>query len=259
MPMMDYEQPVPDEVNAAYFRLVGSAEERGSPILGGAAHLARQLFWIERDWPEAARRARFFLGGPQYWAWRLSGAAASELTYLGAQSHLWNIPERRFARIVEERGWRRLLPEIRPAWARLGPIKPEIARRFRLPGAIDVLCGIHNSSANFYRYQRAGLSDLAVISTGTWIVGLSDAFAPEALARDERHDLERRRGRPAAERHARHGRAGIRRHRGGGRRGSRRDRSGRRARLRGDHGAAVLRAQRRRFRRQRGARPHRGR
>ena len=61
----------------------GPLEERGSPIMAGAAHLARQLLWLELEWPEAVARGRWFLGGPQYWAWRLSGVAAAELTYLG--------------------------------------------------------------------------------------------------------------------------------------------------------------------------------
>lgn len=183
MPMIDYENDVPVEVNDAYRALAGPVEERGSPIMAGAAHLARQLLWLELQWSEALARGRWFLGGPQYWAWRLSGIAASELTYLAAQSHLWNIPQRRFTGIVERRGWQRLIPAIRPAWEALGWLRPELARRLGLPHAIEVLCGIHDSSANFYRYQQAGLADFAVISTGTWIVGLSSSFAPEALAR----------------------------------------------------------------------------
>jgi len=183
MPMIDYEDEPPEAVNCRYRELAGAVEERGSPIMAGAAHLARQLLWLEAEWPDAIARARWFLGGPQYWAWLLSGVAASEMTYLAAQSHLWNIPERRFNPIVEARGWGGLLPELRPAWARLGKLRPELARRFGLPGDIEVLCGIHDSSANFYRYQQAGLGDFAVISTGTWIVGMSDRFAPEALAR----------------------------------------------------------------------------
>ena len=51
------------------------------------------------------------------------------------------------------------MPPIDPAWRRLGPIRPELARRHALPEGIGVLCGIHDSSANFYRYQQAGLSD----------------------------------------------------------------------------------------------------
>ena len=67
-----------------------------------------------------------------------------------------------------------------PAWQPVGRIRPDLAARYGLPGDIDVLCGIHDSSANFYRYQQAGLRDLTLISTGTWIVGLSDGPAPAA-------------------------------------------------------------------------------
>ena len=83
---------------------------------------------------------------------------------------------------MRERGWQRLLPPIQPAWTVLGHLEPELSRRFALPANIAVLCGIHDSSANFYRYQQAGLADFAVVSTGTWIVGVSDRFAPERLA-----------------------------------------------------------------------------
>ncbi len=183
MPMMDYEQEVPAEVNRDYRALAGTVEERGSPILAGAAHLARQLLWLETEWREAFARGRWFLGGPQYWAWRLSGVAATELTYLGAQSQLWDIPAQRYARMVRERRWDRLLPAIQPAWAALGRIRPELARRHELPEDMQVLCGIHDSSANFYRYQQAGLADLAVVSTGTWIVGLTDRFLPGVISR----------------------------------------------------------------------------
>lgn len=183
IPMLDYEQDVPDEVNRAYRALAGPVEERGSPIMAGAAHLARQLFWLETEWPEAFARGRWFLGAPQYWAWRLSGIPAMEFTYLGAQSQLWNIPSRQYARIVEERGWQRLLPPVQPAWKALGRLRPELAREHRLPADMAILCGIHDSSANFYRYGQAGLADLAVISTGTWVVGLGDRFVPAALPR----------------------------------------------------------------------------
>ena len=85
-----------------------------------------------------------------------------------------------FWRIVRGRNWQRLIPKITPAWKPVGRIRPELAARHGLPPGMEVLCGIHDSSANFYRYQQAGLSGLAVLSTGTWIVGLSDAPAPAA-------------------------------------------------------------------------------
>lgn len=175
LPMVDYEGPLPDDVASAYRTAADDFHERGgSPIMLGAAHAARQLLWFEREWPEALAGATAYLYTPQYWSWRLCGIAASEVTSAAAQSHLWCAPEGRPAAIVARRGWQRLLPPLRPAWATLGPIRPEIAARTGLDPATRVVCGIHDSSANFYRYQAAGLEDLTVISTGTWIVALTD-------------------------------------------------------------------------------------
>lgn len=180
MPMIDYEAKVPEAVTAAYVAAAGAFPPLGSPLMPGAAHMARQLLWLETAWPDKVAAARWYLGGPQYWAFRLSGGGASELTYLAAQSHFWNFDEHGFSHIVRERHWERLIPPVRPAWQPVGRIRADLAARYGLPTEMEVLCGIHDSTANFYRYQQAGLHDLTVISTGTWIVGLSDGPAPAA-------------------------------------------------------------------------------
>ena len=175
LPMIDYESPLPAEIARAYRAEADDFHERGgSPVMLGSAHSARQLLYFERAFPEAFAGARAYLHTPQYWSWRLSGVAASEVTSFGAQSHLWCAPEGRPAAIVARHGWQRLLPPMTPAWAALGPIRPEVAARTGLAPATRVICGVHDSSANFYRYQASGLSDLTVVSTGTWIVALSD-------------------------------------------------------------------------------------
>lgn len=187
MPMIDYEDDPPAAVTARYRDLAGDFRTRGSAIMLGASHLARQMLWLETGWPDTFARARHVLGLPQYWAWRLCGVAASEVSTLGAQSHLWSVREGGFAPIVAARGWARLLPPLRPAWATLGPLRPELAARTGLAPPTRVLCGGHDSSVNFYRYQAAGLAGLTVISTGTWIVGLSDTADLDAL--DERRGM----------------------------------------------------------------------
>lgn len=174
MPMMDYEQQVPEYVDRIYRSAVGNYRERGSGIMLGAAHLARQMLWQQMYWPHEFSRASAFLATPQYWAWRLCGVAASEITSLAAQSHLWTPADRRPAKIVADRGWQHLVPPMRRAWETLGSIRPELAASTSLSPQTRVLCGVHDSSANFYRYQAAGLSDMTVVSTGTWIVLLTD-------------------------------------------------------------------------------------
>jgi sugar (pentulose or hexulose) kinase len=174
LPMIDYEQALPEDIRAAYAPQAGGFFDRGSAVMLGATHQARQMFWIETKAKSDFDQADWFLGVPQYWAWRLCGVAASEVTYLGAQSHLWNVPAAHWSEIVGRRGWRRLMPPFHPAWDRLGRIRPELAHRYELPPDLPILTGIHDSSANFYRYQTAGLSRMTVVSTGTWIVALSD-------------------------------------------------------------------------------------
>jgi sugar (pentulose or hexulose) kinase len=44
-----------------------------------------------------------------------------------------------------------------------------------------VLAGVHDSTANLYRYQAAGLGEVALLSTGTWIVGMCAATPVGAL------------------------------------------------------------------------------
>ncbi|MBX6324003.1 MAG: hypothetical protein IRY94_19470, partial [Rhodospirillaceae bacterium] len=87
----------------------------------------------------------------------------------------------------------------RRAWDRLGPIRPEVAAATGLPPETPVLCGIHDSNANFLRYRAAGLSDFTLMSTGTWLIAFNPALPLCALPRGRdavsNTDLE---GRPVA-------------------------------------------------------------
>lgn len=174
LPMVDYEQALPAGMAETYAPLAGGFFDRGSAIMMAATHTARQMFWAESARPDDFARARWCLGIPQYWAWRLSGVAVSEATILGAQSHLWNVRDRVWSPIVAAQGWGRLMPPFAPAYADLGPIRPALAARHGLPAGLRIHAGVHDSSANVYRYQSAGMTDLCVVSTGTWIVAMAD-------------------------------------------------------------------------------------
>ncbi len=173
LPMIDYEQPLPPGLDAAYGTQSGGFFDRGSAVMMAATHTARQMFWAETAQPQAFARARWCLGIPQYWAWRLTGRAVSEASILGAQSHLWNVKDRAWAPIVRSRGWGRLMPPFARAADDLGPIRPDLARRHGLP-PLRVHAGAHDSSVSFFRYQAAGLQDFVLVSTGTWIVCFAD-------------------------------------------------------------------------------------
>lgn len=172
--MPDYEEPLDEAIARDYAPQAGGFLDRGSAIMMASFHTGRQIFRAEREQPQAFAKARHFLGIPQYWAWRLSGVAVSEVTILGAQSHLWNVAHARWAPIVIARGWQHLMPPIVPACQDLGPIRPALAQRYGLPLGLRVHAGSHDSSTNFHRFHASGMSDICIVSTGTWIVAMAD-------------------------------------------------------------------------------------
>jgi sugar (pentulose or hexulose) kinase len=184
LPMVDYEAPAPDWLERAYAAVAPTYLERGSRTFGGMAHLGRQAFFLARVFPDEFARARHLLALPQYWAWRLSGVTASEVTSLGAQSHLWDVIGGRPSSLVDAMGWQHLLPPLRPAYAVLGTIAASVAAATGLPAGTPVLNGMHDSSANLYRYQQAGLGGATLLSTGTWMVGLNGRLPPGCLVED---------------------------------------------------------------------------
>ncbi len=180
LPMVDYEQPLPPGLAEDYTPQAGGFFDRGSAVMMAATHTARQMVWAETAEPSRFMRARWMLGIPQYWAWRLSGVAVSEVTILGAQSHLWNVPERRWAPIVAARGWGRLMPPFARASADLGPIRAALCQRHDLP-PLRVHAGGHDSSLNRHRFAAAGLEAATVLSTGTWLVALASGVPLDRL------------------------------------------------------------------------------
>jgi sugar (pentulose or hexulose) kinase len=180
LPVIDYDQPLPEGLAAAYAPMAGAFRDRGSALMMGATHVARQMVWAETAEPEGFARARAVLGWPQYWGWWLTGVAAAEVSYLGAQTHLWRVAEGVWSPLVAARGWGRLMPPVRAAGEVLGLLRAGVRARWGLP-EIRVRVGAHDSSLSFHRYQAAGLRRIAVLSTGPWIVGLADGVRVEAL------------------------------------------------------------------------------
>ena len=173
-PLPDYESELPADVEALYAAEADCFEERGSGIAQGATHLAKQLLWLETKHSSSIANAETLLPAPQYWAWRLSGERSAEPTGLTAQSHLWNAQEARPSSIVGRRAWTRLMPPIRNAADSLGVVLPEVSAILGLRGDTKVYCGVHDSTANFYRFEAAGFENFALLSTGTWLVTMSD-------------------------------------------------------------------------------------
>ncbi|MGS0743897.1 FGGY-family carbohydrate kinase, partial [Glaciimonas sp. GG7] len=171
LPILDYESPLPQTLNQHYQALRPPFADTFSPDLPAGLNLGRQLFWLAQSFPRQFSRARHILTYPQYWAWRLSGIAAGEITSLGCHTDLWQPLQGKYSTLVEHMGWEHLLPPQQSAWTALGVLRPEWQSRTGLPPHCQILCGIHDSNASLLRYLGTDAGSVrTVLSTGTWLI-----------------------------------------------------------------------------------------
>ena len=170
LPPIDYDDDGLTADAADYEALRPPFSETLSPNLPRGMNLGRQIFHAFRHYPADAAKATAFLAWPQYWAWRLCGVMASEVTSLGSHTDLWNPRAKRLSSLVERQGWRSLFPPFRKAWETLGPLRLEVAAATGLDKNVEVLCGLHDSNASFLPQLLSQKGDFTVISTGTWVI-----------------------------------------------------------------------------------------
>lgn len=171
-PVLDYETAIPPDVLARYRALRDPFSRTLSPALPRGLNLGLQLFWQEQSNPALRDDSVRILPWPQYWAFMLSGVAASEVTSLGCHTDLWFPEERDFSNLAKREGWDRRFAPLRKAGDVLSPIKPELAAETGLSPRCQILCGLHDSNAALWGARAAkGIGDaFSLVSTGTWFV-----------------------------------------------------------------------------------------
>lgn len=88
LPVLDYEFAGPDETGAEYGAARPDFSESLSPRLPVGLNLGAQIFWQSRKFATEFASVTTILTYPQYWAWRLTGELASEVTSLGCHTDL---------------------------------------------------------------------------------------------------------------------------------------------------------------------------
>ena len=184
LPIPDHETEPPDDIAGQYRRLAPDFQETLSPVLSGGLNLGQQLYWLQQSYGDAFRRARHILSYPQYWAWSLGGAPATEVTALGAHTHLWDPTAGRFSSLVDRMGWRDLFPSMRQAWDVMGHVRGDLARETGLKEDCRIICGIHDSNATCLLYRQGWQRSFALASTGTWIILLNPAMSLDRIDGD---------------------------------------------------------------------------
>ncbi|WP_158814406.1 FGGY-family carbohydrate kinase [Methylocapsa sp. S129] len=181
LPVMDYEFAGVEEVEPFYAPIRPPFSESFSPILPAGLNLARQVAWQKRRFPEAFAEAKYYLTYPQYWAWRLCGIAASEVTFLGAHTELWAPLAGRYSSLAAALDLDRRTPPMRRAYDRLGPVKPDVAAAAGLREDVGVLCGVHDSNASLLPHLASRKAPFTIVSTGTWVILMAVGLSLDGL------------------------------------------------------------------------------
>ncbi|MFK0161538.1 FGGY-family carbohydrate kinase [Rhizobium sp. NPDC090279] len=170
LPVLDYEHIYPQTVQEAYGQSRPAFAETFSPQLSGGLNVGAQIHYQQSTLPAAFARVATILTYPQYWAFRLTGIAANEVTSLGCHTDLWNPTAQGYSSLVDTLGIRTLMAPVRSAFDALGPVLPPLAAEIGLARAVPVYCGIHDSNASLLPHLVENQAPFAVVSTGTWVI-----------------------------------------------------------------------------------------
>ncbi|MBW9063653.1 FGGY-family carbohydrate kinase [Rhizobium herbae] len=186
LPLLDYEFTGPDALAADYDKVRPSFVETGAARLPMGLNIGAQIYWQEQTFPELFANVATILTYAQYWSYRLSGVASTELTSLGCHTDLWNPYAGDFSTMVDARGWRPLFAPVRRASDLLGGLTAQAAKESGLTAGLPVFCGIHDSNASLLPHVLTRPAPFAVVSTGTWVVIM--AMGADKVVLDEARD-----------------------------------------------------------------------
>lgn len=186
MPMLDYEFDGPDSLVAEYDAIRPPFSETGTPRLTAGLNVGAQIFWQSKTFPAAFAKVTAIVPYPQFWALKLTGVLATEMTSVGAHTDLWNPYIRDYSSLVDGMGWRKLMPDMSSAFDVIGTIKPEVATATGLSPDTPVFSGLHDSNASLLTHLKSRPAPFSVVSTGTWVICFS--VGGKAVVLDEARD-----------------------------------------------------------------------
>ena len=185
-PILDYEHTGPDDSAKAYDAIRPPFSETGSPRLSMGLNLGAQLHWQFATDPGLRERVAHVVTYPQFWAHKLSGVLATDVTSLGGHTDIWKPYESQFSSLPMALGIAGKIAPPRKPGDLLGPVTSDVARRTGLPPKTPVYCGIHDSNASLLSHLVARKPPFSVVSTGTWVIAMAVGRKPVTL--DPRRD-----------------------------------------------------------------------
>lgn len=173
MPVMFYGQEIPKNIQAEYALQAPNFLETFADINPLALTGALQLFWQSKEWNKDFKQTKKIVMWPSYWGFRLTGITCNDYSSLGAQNQIWNPRLNEYASVIRDNGWEQLFATATTSAKKIGILHPDICKKYGLKNQPDILCGVHDSDANYWRFLKMGYENATIVSTGTWIINFN--------------------------------------------------------------------------------------
>lgn len=194
-PIVSYEQEIDPEEDEGFYTSLGMTSEEmqqrtGTARFGWLLNHGKQVYWLQRRFPDRFAKVIDILMFPQYLGCLLTGKKGVEPTYLGCHGYLLDIGGQNYSVVAEKLGLLDKLPPLpfRHPWEPLGRLKEEVTAQTGLSRDCIVSMGVHDSNAALVPYFVKGFEDFVVQDSGTWVVTMSPrdeaTFADDELGKE---------------------------------------------------------------------------
>lgn len=168
-----------ERFKSLYDKQGGFETETGAPLTG-MLNTGYQLFRLKQVKKDFSAYEQV-LHLPQYLCYLLHGSMFSEPTSIGCHTALWDFAKADWHGWLEQENLSRLLPEVS---------KSHVTVPSGMNGkAIQIGCGIHDSSAALYPYVSCVQEPFILVSTGTWTICMNPFPADKFTAEDVKQDI----------------------------------------------------------------------
>lgn len=166
-----YDTEIKDDDHDRFYREFGSSDElfveTGTPEFPKGINSLQSVYYIKRRFPREFKRVKTLVPLSSYIAYLLTGRLFTDSTHTRNHGYIESVARRGFSSVVYKMGIEKLFPGFKRSFDTYGVISEKIAKKLGLPkDCIVVSCG-HDSSVTAVLAEN-------MISTGTWIVNLSD-------------------------------------------------------------------------------------
>lgn len=158
----DYEYPF-HQLSKEYQKIAPKFKESFTPLLENGLNIGLQLFYLSQRQSNLLKKTKYILSYPQYISWKMTNHYASEISYLGCHSHLWDFKKNKLSSLVSKLEMRKQFPPNEKAWKIVGSKKIGNSN-------LQIINGVHDSNASYLYFKNSNIKNFTLVSTGTWYI-----------------------------------------------------------------------------------------